>query len=189
MVLFNRFESREYGIPREILEAEGASVTVASSTMDLLSGKNQTHVQPDVVLADVSGSDYDAIVFVGGSQYELDNTDAQRIASEALAAGRVVGAICIAPVMLARAGLVDGKRVTSAVLWHELEAAGAIVSTSSSVVRDGLLITANGPLKSREFGQMIAAAMGEDGRPSSEDRDPGVGPRAVGVRDRSEKGR
>jgi protease I len=92
----------------------------------------------------VRGGNYDAIVFVGGYEYERDDPEAQRIAQEALAEGRVVAAICVAPITLARAGVVEGKRVTASTGVGELKQAGAIF-TGASVERDGLIITANGP--------------------------------------------
>ena len=98
------------------------------------------------ILGDVYGGDYDAIVYLGGMQYEIDNLDAQRIAQEAVAEGKVVAAICIAPITLARAGLVE---------------AGATVLTGASVERDGLIITADVPRRSHKFGETIAAALGE----------------------------
>jgi protease I len=160
-VLYSRFQQDEYSIPRAILEQLGVKATVASSSLDIRTGTEGAKVQPDLLLGDVYGGDYDAIVFVGGIQYEVDNLDAQRIAQEAVAEGKVVAAICVAPVTLARAGLVEGKRVTAGTMWNELEAAGATVLTGASVERDGLIITADGPGRSRKFGETIAAALGE----------------------------
>ena len=160
-VIYNRFQEDEYGIPRAILEQLGVTVTVASSTLDVRTGQEGAKVQPDLRFGNVYGGDYDAIVFVGGMQYDIGNLETQRIAREAVAEGKVVAAICIAPITLARAGLVEGKRVTAATRWHELEAAGATVNTGASVERDGLIITADGPGRSREFGETIAAALGE----------------------------
>jgi protease I len=160
-VIYNRFQEDEYGIPRAILEQLGVTVTVASSTLDVRTGQEGTKVQPDLRFGDVYGGDYDAIVLVGGMQYDIGNLETQRIAREAVAEGKVVAAICIAPITLARAGLVEGKRVTAATKWEELEAAGAIVLTGASVERDGLIITADGPGRSRKFGETIAAALGE----------------------------
>ena len=117
-------------------------------------------VQPDVVLGDVDAADYDAIVFVGGYEYNRDDPEAQRIAQEAAAEGRLLAAICIAPITLAKAGVVEGKRVTASMGHNELREAGAVIS-SDDVERDGLIITANGPAASQEFGEAIAAALEE----------------------------
>jgi protease I len=162
LVIYPRFEEDEYNIPRAVLEDAGVVVTVASPSLDLVKGMDkQTEVLPDLRLADARGSDYDAIVFVGGMGVDVDDPEAHRIAQEAVSEAKVVAAICIAPITLAKAGVVEGKRVTAATFWNTLEKAGAIVVTSGNVVRDGLLITANSPGGAREFGETIVAALEE----------------------------
>lgn len=161
-VIYPRFEEDEYNIPRAVLENAGVVVTVASPSSALVrGGDKQTEVLPDLLLADARGTDYDAIVFVGGMGVDVDDPEAQRIAQEAVAEAKVVAAICIAPIILAKAGVVEGKQVTAATQWTTLEKAGALVVTSGSVVRDGLIITANSPGGAREFGETIAAALVE----------------------------
>ena len=56
--------------------------------------------------------------------------------------------------------MVEGKRVTASTGSYQLEKAGAIF-TGASVERDGLVITANGPDASRQFGEAITAALEE----------------------------
>jgi len=160
-VIYARFQETEYSIPRAVLEDQGIAVIVASSSTDFVKGHEGAEVQPDVLLGDVRAADYDAVVFVGGYGYEVDDPEGQRIAREAVAGDKVVAAICIAPITLAKAGLVEGKRVTAATQWNVLEKAGATVVTDTAVVRDGLIITANGPGGAREFGEAIAAALQE----------------------------
>jgi protease I len=117
-------------------------------------------VQPDLLLGDAHGGDYDAIVFVGGSGYDVDDSEAQRIAQEAVAEGKVVAAICIAPITLARAGVVEGKRMTVAMHPYELEEAGAIY-TGAGFEQDGLIITSNSPGGARRVGEAVATALAE----------------------------
>jgi protease I len=159
-VIYEQFHESEYGLPRTILEDNGAVVVVAASSPDVVAGHQSMEVQPDVVLGDVDAADYDAIVFIGGFEYNRDDPEAQRIAQQAAAEGRLLAAICIAPITLAKAGVVEGKRVTSSFGAYEMEAAGAIF-VGGAVQRDGLIITANGPGASRQFGRAIAAALDE----------------------------
>jgi protease I len=160
IVIYRRFEDNEYGIPRAILEDLGVAVTVGSLTTEVVRGMAGTEVQPDAQLADIHGGDYDAVIFVGGTGYQVDDPEGQRIAREAVAEGNVVAAICLGPLTLARAGVVDGRRVTTAVQPDELQDAGAIV-TFAGVERDGNIITANSPGGAHRFGEMIALALGE----------------------------
>jgi protease I len=159
-VIYDWYEDDEYGIPRAILEDLGVVVTVASLTTDVMRSIDGAEVRPDAALADVHGGDYDAVIFPGGAGYQVGDPEGQRIAQEAVAEDKVVAAICMGPLTLARAGVVEGKRVTTLRSPEVMEEAGAIV-TSANVERDGNIITAKGPDSSRLFGETIAVALGE----------------------------
>ena len=62
----NKFRDEEYQEPRQVLEREGAILTVASSSRDISVGMLGLKVKPDVLLNDVKEADYDGIVFIGG---------------------------------------------------------------------------------------------------------------------------
>jgi protease I len=95
----------------------------------------------------------------------FDDSTAHAIAKDAAAKGKVVAAICIAPSILARAGLLKGKRAAA---WRaqqsDLRRYGARW-VPQPVVRVGKIITANGPKAARRFGETLAAALAEAGKP------------------------
>jgi protease I len=159
-VIYDWYEDNEYGTPRAILEELGVAITVASLTTDEMRGIHGTTVRPDALLSDLHGGDFDAVIFVGGTGYRISDLEGQRIAREAAVANKVVAGICLGPVTLARAGVVEGKRMTTARMPDALEEAGAIV-TSAKVERDGNIITSDGPDGSRLFGETIAVAIAE----------------------------
>ena len=69
--------------------------------------------------------------------------------------GKLLGAICIAPVILARAGLLKGKKATVFIDGaDELRENGAIY-TGNQIEVDGKIITANGPEAARLFGEEL----------------------------------
>jgi len=146
-----------------LLEEKGVAVIVAaSSSATVTSYEGWTQVQPDILLNDVDAADYDVIVFVGGYPYSPSDSTAQRIARAAVAEGKLVAGICNGVITMAKAGVLEGKRVT-ALTYHpalELENEGAVL-TDAAVERDGLIITGNGPGASGEFGEAIAAALEE----------------------------
>lgn len=164
MIIAHRdFRDEELQEPRKLLEEQGAKVAVASSSMDPAEGMLGARVLPDVLLENVRVADFDAVVFVGGkgaTEYWNDR-HAHRIAREALQNGKVVAAICLAPVTLANAGVLKGKKAT---VWESessrLEDQGAHY-TGAPVEVDGSIITGNGPEAAQEFGEAIAAALGK----------------------------
>lgn len=150
------FKDEEYFTPKEILEENNIEVITASlkSEAKSVTGK-KTKVD---ILLDQATTDYDAIVFIGGpgASVYFDNTKAHSLAKQFNSKGKVVAAICIAPVTLANAGVLDGKKAT---VWNgeyidKLESKGATY-TGEDVTVDGNIITANGPGAAEEFGNEI----------------------------------
>jgi putative intracellular protease/amidase len=160
-VLQEHFNPSEYREPRTILEEKEIVITVAAPSRGTTkSYGGQIELEPDLVLGDVQTADYDIIVFVGGYPYDEDDTETQRIAREAVAENKVVAAICNAVIALAKAGVLEGKRVTS-LQYHPasaLESEGATL-IDTDVERDGLIITGSGPGASLEFAKAIGAAL------------------------------
>jgi len=157
-VIYNAFEETEYGKPLTVLKDAGIEVTVTSTSLNTVRGYNGKSVKPDIALSEVQGADYDAIVLIGGVGYVIDDPEAERIVKEAAAADKVLAAICIAPITLARAGVLKGKHATSSI---DINIGGAIPVYDKNVVRDGLIITANGPDAAQKFGETIVTALQE----------------------------
>ena len=91
----------------------------------------------------------------GNSKASLGNSHAVRVAREAYDKGKLVGAICLAPGVLAEAGILQDKKATifpSAI--DKLKESGSVY-VNQSVVRDGNIITANGPEATEKFGEEI----------------------------------
>lgn len=157
------FRDEEYFTPRAILEKRGVRVTVASSSLALASGMLGGTVTPDFSIHEVHITDFDAVLLVGGvgcSKFWHDAT-VHRLIKNAGISGRIVGAICLAPVTLANAGLLKGKCATvypSAKGF--LEWRGAIY-TGERVETDGNLVTADGPEASEEFANAVVELIDE----------------------------
>ncbi|HHT9109997.1 MAG TPA: DJ-1/PfpI family protein, partial [Candidatus Brocadiaceae bacterium] len=120
-------------------------------------------VKPDILFTNINIGDYDSVIFVGGtgaSEY-WDNPTAHKIANSANNAGKIVGAICIAPVTLAKAGLLKDKKATTySSTVNDIKACGAKYS-GADVERDGNIITASGPTAAEKFGEAIVKALGQ----------------------------
>jgi protease I len=140
-------------------ERAGYTTFVASNTLEVARGFHEcydfTPAYPDMLLEDVDVSDYDAIVFVGSDANTTDlhtDPDAHRVAADAMEAEIVVAGVGDGPVVLAKAGLLEGKLVNVmndvhmygvADQWFNAITRHGAIYTKTSPVRDGTLITAD----------------------------------------------
>lgn len=151
------FRDEELFEPRRVLEQEGYTVTVASTKLGEITGSHGGTATAELLLGEVKPDDFDAAVFVGGSGASVlqDNLEAHRIAQDMVAKQKVVGAICFAPVIIAKAGVLRSKRFTAT--KEQVATVQALGSryVDEGVVVDGNIVTADGPHSASDFGSVI----------------------------------
>mgnify|MGYP001042694306 CR=1 FL=1 len=161
----NDFRDEEYLIPRDVFEGLSAEVTVASEDTTIAKGMLGLSVKPDKRLKDVSLKDYDIIILVGGSGSVIfwDDKELHINLAEASDSGRIIGAICLAPGILARAGMLKGKKATvyASSGAKNLFKEEGVIYTRNDVERDGNIITANGPAAAEAFTNELVTAITE----------------------------
>lgn len=146
------FEEIEALTVVDILRRSGAEVITAGTAEGVITGRNGIKVEPDAVLDDAMGFDYDLIVLPGGAVGTENLRKDERVArlvKDYMAREKLVSAICAAPTVLSDAGVAAGRTVTShPSVRGELK--GATV-TDERVVVDGNLVTSQGPGTAMEF--------------------------------------
>lgn len=161
VIASSQFRDEEYQRPRQILEAAGAKVTVASSRLAEAVGMLGLKVKPEILLQDARMEQYDAVVFVGGmgaTEY-WENPTAHALAKQAYQSGKLTSAICLAPMTLANAGLLKGKKAT---IWKDAASdfkTKGVVYTGKPVEQDGRIITGSGPDAAEAFGNALVEAL------------------------------
>jgi protease I len=155
------FRDEELFETMRVLNEAGAKTIIASTRLGAVRGMLGNLTEATILVKDLVVDDYDAIIFIGGSgatEY-FESPVAWEIGREAVQKKKVLGAICIAPAILANAGLLKGVRVTGfPTERNRLIGAGAFY-TSVPVERDGLIITGDGPTAAILFGRAIAEAL------------------------------
>ncbi|HIH74671.1 MAG TPA: DJ-1/PfpI family protein [Methanosarcina sp.] len=155
-----QFRDEECFVPKQIFEAAGAKVIVASEFTDIAKGSLGGTIKPDICISDVKIDDYDAIVISGGPgsrKYLWDNQHLRELVKEADSHKKVVSAICISPVVLARAGILNGKDSTvfnSPDTVQELRRYGATY-LDKDVVVSGRIVTGRDPKSAEAFGKTV----------------------------------
>lgn len=146
------FEEIEAVTIIDILRRAGLEVVVASLAGSPVTGAHGIQVAADAPLAALVGQDFDMIALPGGMPGAEHLKNDPRIAAlirRLHDAGRPVAAICAAPMVLAAAGVLEGRRATS----YPGFLAGAATSTvvGDAVVVDRGVITSRGPGTALDF--------------------------------------
>ena len=152
------FRDEEYIEPKTILENAGVEVTTASTVVGEIYGKIKIKAQSQMLAKDIKVEDFDGIFFVGGggASVYFEDKVVHNIAKQFYDNGKIVSAICIAPVILANAGLLQNKKATvffpdgvDALLQNGAD------YTGNSVEVDGKIVTGNGPQAAKQFAEEL----------------------------------
>ncbi len=165
-----KFRDEEFEVPFKTFNDEGAIVTVASLRKGIATGMFGAQFNVETTLDEVDEKSFDAVIFVGGAG--VPDVRADRRAVEIAKNSRnskVLGAICWAPTILAKAGIVNGKKTT---VWlgddpeygkktsSVMEDSGAQF-VNENVVTDGNIVTGNGPTAAQDFAEAVIRKLTE----------------------------
>ncbi len=159
-----RFRDEELLEPKRALEAAGVAVTIASTRPGKATGMLGASVAVDCTVQQVKTEGYDAVAIAGGAgaPSHLWESEPLRALVKAMhAAGKPVAAICLSPPVLARAGVLSGRRATTYRTDRalaELKRGGATY-VEQPVVVDGQIVTANGPEAAADFGAALISQL------------------------------
>jgi protease I len=157
------FRDEEYFEPKKIFEKSGHTVITASQVIGKIIGSHGKTTISEISLDNINPNDYDCLVLVGGQgSYAYDNNQiVHKIAQTFNLQSKLIGAICHAPIIIAKAGLLKDKEAT-VFAGDAPELSSLIVNyIDKPVVEDKNIITANGPQSATLFGKAISSRLAE----------------------------
>jgi 4-methyl-5(b-hydroxyethyl)-thiazole monophosphate biosynthesis len=173
VVLADGFEEVEAMSIIDILRRAEIDAVIAGLHDGYITSSRKVKVLPDTAIDMIKAGDFDMIVLPGGQPgSDTMHADARVISllKDFSHKGKLLGAICAAPIVLAKAGVLQGKHVTSFPAYQDRLGGGIYEETA--VVMDGNIMTSRGPgtalafalaiverLVSKEKAQKIRAAM------------------------------
>lgn len=153
MLFAEGYETVEALMVVDILRRGGVEVTMTSITEeDYVRSAQGILVEMNAVLGDVDCMEYDAVILPGGMPGTINLSESEAVKKVVLAmneAGKIVSAICAAPGVLGKYGLLEGKTACS-YPDHEVNLTGANV-VREPVVIDGNIVTSRGLGTATEF--------------------------------------
>lgn len=164
VLLADGFEEIEALTPVDMLRRAGLDVKTIGMNGKIVCGSHGIPVICDMEPGEVKKDEVSLVIFPGGMPGSL-NLDAHPFTSEIIDAvnanGGRLAAICAAPLILGRRGLLKGKRATC-YPGFEKELVGA-EATSDAVVTDGNITTSRGMGTALAFAkELVAILKGED---------------------------
>jgi 4-methyl-5(b-hydroxyethyl)-thiazole monophosphate biosynthesis len=146
IVLADGFEELEAVAIIDVLRR--AEIDIVSAGLHNGPVPSARHVQviPDTVIDTITADDFDMLVLPGGIPGS-DNLNADERVGDLIREfndkGKIMGAICAAPYVLANAGILNGKRATSYPSFRDR--LGSAIYEEKTVVEDGNVLTSRGP--------------------------------------------
>jgi len=151
------FNEEEFFITKNLLEKNKFKSFIASDTWDMCEGTNGKKFKPDLRLENINANNFAGFVLIGGygALDYRNNLNLHKILNDFNKSGKIVAAICIAPVILAASGLLNGKSATCFPEVKQDLMKPDIDYKDLPVVVAKNIITANGPKASFEFAESI----------------------------------
>lgn len=157
ILLENGFEQCEALAPVDILRRAAVDVALVGVSADLITSSLGVTVKADMLFRDICTDDMEMLIIPGG-QPGVDNLwknpSVRELVKNAYSKNIPIGAICAAPIILARLGILDGKdAVCYPSCKSELSAAHYMPDTATA--KDGNIITARAAADAFEFSFLI----------------------------------
>jgi len=158
----NKFQEEEYEETSTILKNALAKVIVASSQITA-TGIYGTTVTTNLLIEEVNAKQFDAVILIGGvGSIEYWHSDKIfNLLKKAKKYGKLICAICLAPVTLANAGLLRNIKVTGHNPAGKYLISKGAIYTGNPVEISENIITASGPEASKEFARAIVDSLAE----------------------------
>ena len=154
----------------DLLRRAGIEVVTAGLESGPVTASRGVRLLPDMTLDEALELDYDMVVLPGGlpgSDKLADDVRLTALLRRLNESGRFVGAVCAAPKVLAREGILDGRRATA--FPGVLQAEEHPDITGNPVTRDGHVITSRSVGTVMDFAlEIVEALLGREQRDSLE---------------------
>lgn len=128
-----------------------------------VAGSHKITVRSDYSIDEVNTSEYDGIVLPGGMPGAVNLRNSIKVVEtvkDYYSTGKIVAAICAAPIVLDKAGIIAGKRITS---YPSFESQlRNCIYCQDTVCIDNHIITSRGPSTALAFAYEILNAIGKE---------------------------
>lgn len=160
LIAHDGYQAIEYGVTKDVLEKDGVLVIPASDTSGKATAHDGSSEMVTMTVDQIDPQAIDGLFIIGGpgAMDHLNTPKVHALLQEMMTLNKPFGAICIASRILAKAGVLGGKKATG---WNGDEKLNdifknhAVSYTGKPVTTDGRIVTAEGPSAAEHFGKSI----------------------------------
>ncbi len=120
VLVYDSFCNFELSVALEVLALSGKEITIFAKTKEAVKSEEGLTLLPDATIEDIDINVYDSLLLTGATDIREAIEDDRVIKFVSLFDGKVIGAISIAPLLLVKAGLLDGKPFMAGVNKEDL---------------------------------------------------------------------
>lgn len=147
------FNEDEFLSVKRVFEQACFRLFISSDAQSLCTGQNGLRVSPDMAFLNINHNNFAAAVIIGGNGIKT-YWDSSLLHSKLQSfndAGKPIGAICSAPVLLAKAGILNNREATCYPEDKDELVISNVIYKDMPVVEWDNIITANGPAAAVDF--------------------------------------
>lgn len=142
----------------DLLRRADIRVVTAGLSDEPVKASHGVTIVPDTTLDKALNQEFDMVVLPGGlpGADNLNNDPRiHELLKKMAESGKFAGAICAAPIVLAKSGLLKGKKATSYPGFLDKMGLKDVMYTGAAVERDGKIVTSRGPGTAMDFALAI----------------------------------
>ena len=128
ILLYESFCHFEISVALEILALKNKEIDVFAKTKEVIISEERLKIVPDKTIFELDINEYDSLLLPGAVDIESAVKDSEIIEFVKKFSDKVIGAISIAPVLLLKAGILNGKPFMAGVNKEELLEEGFLES-------------------------------------------------------------
>lgn len=162
VLLAEGFEEIEAVVPIDVLRRLDVKVLTAA-VGDKPAGAHGLAFKTDCSIYDLNLDELDGVILPGGlpgATNLMDSPEVISLVKHLNSAGKVVAAICAAPIVLAKTGIMEGKTCTGYPMAMVKDSLANANYTAEKAESDGNIVTGKGPGAAFDFSLEVAKALG-----------------------------
>lgn len=142
VLIYEDFAHFEVILASYLLKTKGEIITVGINK-DVVISTEGYKIVPDIIIDNVVINDVDVLIIPGGDPNKLYEYDGvYKLISKIYEKNKIIGAVCVGPIHLAKASVLNGKKYTTSLDVSEYNEFDSSKYVDENVVVDGNIITA-----------------------------------------------